>query len=74
VESILEKCGHTILKKCHDKNPNCSYKCIDRLDCGHACEKNCHKNNDPDHEEVLFIFLFLKMIYILIYSIHFIIL
>ncbi|KAL4098189.1 hypothetical protein QTP88_022837 [Uroleucon formosanum] len=51
VESVLEKCGHTILKSCHDKKPICSYKCIDRLDCGHVCEKNCHKNDDPDHEE-----------------------
>jgi len=53
VEALLEICGHTILKKCHDKKPLCSYKCIDRLDCGHACEKNCHKDDDPDHEEVV---------------------
>ncbi|CAI6345463.1 unnamed protein product [Macrosiphum euphorbiae] len=51
VELVLEKCGHTILKKCHDQKPYCSYKCIDLLECGHACEKNCHKNDDPEHEE-----------------------
>ncbi|XP_001949970.2 NFX1-type zinc finger-containing protein 1 [Acyrthosiphon pisum] len=51
VKVFLEICGHTIFKKCHDKKPICSYKCIDRLDCGHACEKNCHKDDDPDHEE-----------------------
>jgi len=56
VEFVLEKCGHTILKKCSDKEPNCTYKCIDRLECGHACEKNCHKNDDPEHEKVVFVF------------------
>ncbi|XP_026819027.1 NFX1-type zinc finger-containing protein 1-like [Rhopalosiphum maidis] len=51
MESILEECGHKVIKKCHDKNPNCSVKCYIRLDCGHACERNCHKNDDPDHEK-----------------------
>ncbi|XP_026822366.1 NFX1-type zinc finger-containing protein 1-like [Rhopalosiphum maidis] len=51
VEFVLEKCGHTILKKCSDKEPKCTYKCIDRLECGHACEQNCHKNDDPEHEK-----------------------
>jgi len=60
VESILEECGHTILKKCYDKNPKCSYKCFDQLDCGHACEQNCHKNNDPKHEKVFFV---IKVLY-----------
>lgn len=48
----LDKCGHTIIKKCHDENPSCTFKCVDRLDCGHACERNCHKNDDADHVEV----------------------
>jgi hypothetical protein len=56
VEFVLEKCGHTILKKCSDKEPKCTYKCIDRLECGHACEQNCHKNDDPEHEKVVFVF------------------
>ncbi|XP_060856237.1 NFX1-type zinc finger-containing protein 1-like [Metopolophium dirhodum] len=51
VESTLEECGHKIIRKCHDKNPSCSFKCYIRLDCGHACERNCHKNDDPDHEK-----------------------
>ncbi|XP_027846821.2 NFX1-type zinc finger-containing protein 1-like [Aphis gossypii] len=51
VESVLENCGHTILKKCCDKEPKCTYKCLDRLECGHACEQNCHKNDDPEHEK-----------------------
>jgi len=55
VELVLEKCGHKILKKCHDKKTDCSYKCIDRLECGHACGKNCHKNDDPDHEKVILV-------------------
>jgi len=53
VESILEECGHKVIRKCHDKKPNCSVKCYIRLDCGHACERNCHKNDDPDHEKVV---------------------
>ncbi|KAE9534042.1 hypothetical protein AGLY_008778 [Aphis glycines] len=51
MESVLEECGHKVIKKCHDKNPNCSVKCCIRLDCGHACERNCHKNDDPNHEK-----------------------
>lgn len=50
----MELCGHTIFKKCHEKTPNCTFKCTDRLVCGHACERNCHKNDDPDHEMVIF--------------------
>lgn len=50
VESVLDLCGHTIMRKCHDKSPNCTVKCFIRLDCGHACQRNCHKNDDPDHE------------------------
>lgn len=44
------------MRKCHDKSPNCTVKCIIRLDCGHACQRNCHKNDDPDHENVILIF------------------
>jgi hypothetical protein len=55
VEVILEECGHKIEKKCHEKEPNCTFKCYDRLDCGHACVLNCHKNNDPEHETVIFL-------------------
>ncbi|KAL5237885.1 hypothetical protein ACI65C_005295 [Semiaphis heraclei] len=51
VESILKNCGHKVIRKCHDKKPNCSVKCYIRLDCGHACERNCHINDDPDHEK-----------------------
>jgi len=56
VESIVENCGHTVIRKCHDKKPNCSAKCYIRLDCGHACERNCHINDDPDHEKVELVF------------------
>ncbi|XP_060877240.1 NFX1-type zinc finger-containing protein 1-like [Metopolophium dirhodum] len=49
VKSVLEECGHTILKKCNDEQPTCSYKCFYRLICSHVCEKNCHMNDDPEH-------------------------
>jgi len=56
VKSIIEECGHEVLKKCHDKNPKCQVKCFNRLDCGHACVRYCHKNDDPEHEKVISIF------------------
>lgn len=43
-----------LTKECHEKNPNCTFKCFDRLDCEHACERHCCKNDDPDHEVVVF--------------------
>lgn len=48
----MNDCGHKIIKYCHEENPKCTFKCIDRLKCGHACELNCHKDNDPEHEQV----------------------
>lgn len=56
MEIILNECGHTIIKKCHEKDPNCTFKCFDRLDCGHSCERNCHKNDDADHVLVKYYF------------------
>lgn len=56
METVLEECGHTILKKCNDEQPTCSYKCFYRLMCSHVCEKNCHMNDDPEHEVVDFVF------------------
>lgn len=59
---MLVECGHTIVKPCHEKKPNCTFKCFDRLDCGHVCERNCHKNDDPNHERVIFVFNFIFII------------
>lgn len=50
MQVVLEECGHTIIKQCSDKNPNCTIKCSDRLNCGHYCTLNCHKNKNPDQE------------------------
>lgn len=55
METVLEECGHKIIKICHEKKPNCTFKCYDRLDCGHACQLNCHKNDDPNHDLVFFL-------------------
>lgn len=56
METILEKCGHKIIKRCQEKIPNCTFKCFDQLSCGHICERNCHKNDDPNHDMVFFFF------------------
>ncbi|XP_050443204.1 NFX1-type zinc finger-containing protein 1-like [Adelges cooleyi] len=46
----FDVCGHEIKKKCHIKDPKCTFPCYDRLECGHSCTRKCHKNDDPNHE------------------------
>lgn len=53
MQVVLKECGHTVIAKCCDKNPKCTFKCFDLLNCGHDCKKNCHKNDDPDHKLVI---------------------
>jgi len=52
VEITLEKCEHKTIKKCYEKNPKCTTKCTNRLQCGHACNIDCHMDDDPTHEKV----------------------